>query len=301
MGPIVGIVGALALPNAASAAPITPTPSAGASSEIAPAPTPSPAMPEVPLVDVGGTQALWFIGLVTGAVALLWIIPLMYDTWQANKWRKDHQGKLLRTMIDGAGTLTVEEIRQIVSAMNAPARGTLGLTQTLLGLIISTFVGVAMISTLVSTAADSSDLRKTLVTALLSILATIAGFYFGARTAQTSTEQATRPPPPVRSDGPLPNGPDSAKTGGAEVGIETGKAGTAQTETAGAEPLVPAGAPMDEAQQAAPGQVVVAEDLAEDGVVGDDDVTHQEEDEDAEELAGDRVEYDLGDEKQGGA
>ena len=164
-------------------------------------------------MDVGGSQALWFIGLVTGAIALLWIIPLLYDTWQATKWRRENQGDLLKSMVDKmTGNVSVEEIRQIVSAMNAPARGTFGLTQTLLGLIIVTFVGVAMIATLVSTANDSSELRKTLVTALLSILATIAGFYFGARTAQTSTEQATHPPAPSpgHSDGGPDAGPDGA-------------------------------------------------------------------------------------------
>jgi IPT/TIG domain len=103
----------------------------------------------------------------------------------------------------------VGEIRQIVSAIDTQPRGTQGLTQSLLGLIIATFVGVAMIATLVSTATDSSDLRKTIVTALLSILGTITGFYFGARTAQTSAEKATRPPEsrPPRADAADGGGP----------------------------------------------------------------------------------------------
>jgi hypothetical protein len=249
------------------------------------------------LVDVGGTRALWFIGIVTGAIALLWIIPLIYDTWQANKWRRDHQGRLLETMIDRAGNLTVEEIRQIVSAMNAPARGTFGLTQTLMGLIITTFVGVAMIATLVSTAADSSDLRKTLVTALLSILATIAGFYFGARTAQTSTEQATRPPAPspVQPAPVGPDGPDRVMTDGGAAGTETDKNETTQPG------IVASGEPeKEETLLVPPDEAETADDQAEEGVVDDEDVTHQDEDEEAEELAGERVEYDLGDEKQRG-
>jgi hypothetical protein len=114
----------------------------------------------------------------------------------------------LNKMIGRAGTLSVEEIRQIVSAIDTQPRGTQGLTQSLLGLIVATFVGVAMIATLVSTAADSSDLRKTIVTALLSILGVIAGFYFGARTAQTAAEQATRPPES------RPSRPDATGGGG---------------------------------------------------------------------------------------
>ena len=58
------------------------------------------------------------------------------------------------------------------------------------------------------------------------------------------------------------------------------------------------------AQQAA-GQAVAAHpellaDQLEDGVATDDDVTHQEEDQDAEQLAGDAVEYDLDGDSKGG-
>jgi hypothetical protein len=150
--------------------------------------------PEIPIVNVAGNTALWFIGVLALIVALLWAIPLIYDIREANRWRRNYQAGLLNNMINRAGKLSVEEIRQIVSAIDTEPRGTQGLTRSLLALIVATFVGVAMIATLVSTAADSSDLRKTIVTALVSVLATVAGFYFGARTAQTSAEQATRPP-----------------------------------------------------------------------------------------------------------
>jgi IPT/TIG domain-containing protein len=160
-----------------------------------PAPTSTTTPPsEIPLENVAGYQALWFIGALALVVALLWAVPLIYDTREANRWRREDQARLLNNMINRAGRLSVEEIRQIVSAIDTQPRGTQGLTQSLLGLIVATFVGVALIATLVSTAADSSDLRKTIITALLSILGTIAGFYFGARTAQTAAEQATRPP-----------------------------------------------------------------------------------------------------------
>jgi hypothetical protein len=153
-------------------------------------------------VNVTGTGALVFIGVLALAVAILWFIPTLYDLRKADQWRSTRQNRLLEKMVDAASRdgLSVEDVRQIVSAMNTPPRGAQGLTQALLGLIITTLVGVAMVATLVSTAADSSDLRKTIITALLSILATIAGFYFGARTAQISSEQATRPPVP--SGGP---------------------------------------------------------------------------------------------------
>jgi hypothetical protein len=161
-----------------------------------PAPTDSPAT--TPLVHVQGNQALWFIGIVAGGVALLWFSLLFVDVRSTNRWRQKDQRELLDKMIDGArdkgGGLSVEEVRQLVSAMDRPPRGASGLTQSLLALTIVTLVGVAMVATLVSTGSDSTDQRKTIITSLLSITATITGFYFGARTAQTSNEQATKPP-----------------------------------------------------------------------------------------------------------
>ena len=173
---------------------------------------PTPSAPATPLVDVSGTGALVFIGVLALAVAILWFIPTLIDLRKANQWRADHQSKLLEHLVKAAGSngLSVDDLRQIVSAMNTPPRGTQGLTQALIGLMIITLVGVAMIATLVSTAADSSDLRKTIITALLSVLATIAGFYFGARTAQISSEQATHPPSPAgRPQTVAPGSPDA--------------------------------------------------------------------------------------------
>ena len=178
---------------------------------------PTPSAPATPLVDVSGTGALVFIGVLGLAVAILWFIPTLIDLRKANQWRSDHQSKLLEHLVKAAGSngLSVDDLRQIVSAMNTPPRGTQGLTQALIGLMIITLVGVAMVATLVSTAADSSDLRKTIITALLSVLATIAGFYFGARTAQNSSEQATHPPSPAGRPQTAPNGsPDAPSADG---------------------------------------------------------------------------------------
>lgn len=169
--------------------------------------TPSPE----PVVNVRGTGALVFIGAVTAGITLLWFVPLLLDTRQANRWRSVHQTEILRTMVDASirdNSLSVEDIRQIVSAMDQPPRGAAGLTQSLLALVIASLVAVALVLTLVSTSLDSGDLRKTIVTSLLSVLATIAGFYFGARTAQTSTERATRPPAAHRQQ------PDAPSRGG---------------------------------------------------------------------------------------
>lgn len=189
-------------------------------------PSPEPGQPgsTTPIVNVDGNQALWFIGIVAGAVALLWFSLLFFDLRATNKWRQEHQRPLIDKMIDGARDkregLSIDEVRQLVSAMDKPPRGSTGLTRSLLALTIVTLVGVALVATLVSTGGDAIDQRKTIVTSLLSITATITGFYFGSRTAQTSSEEASTPP-----DAPS-SGADGA-TGAAGAVGPVGPAGVA--------------------------------------------------------------------------
>jgi hypothetical protein len=208
-------------------------------------PSPSPTDPPstTPLVHVQGNQALWFIGIVAGGVALLWFSLLFFDVRSTNRWRRTDQRELLDQMIEGArdkgGGLSVEEVRQLVSAMDRPPRGTSGLTQSLLALTIVTLVGVAMVATLVSTGGDSIDQRKTIITSLLSITATITGFYFGARTAQTSNEQATKPPeasaaPQGPQGPPGAQGPPSAGTPSGDEGGPSAAVPSSATTAPGA-------------------------------------------------------------------
>jgi hypothetical protein len=121
-------------------------------------------------------------------------------------------------MVDAAARegngLSVEEVRQLVSAMDRPPRGASGLTSSLLALLIVFLVGIALFASLLSRGDASGDLRKTIITSLLAVLASISGFYFGARTAQTSTEQATKPPESRPNTGAMPH-PDGGRPGGA--------------------------------------------------------------------------------------
>ena len=175
---------------------------------------------DAPLNRVQGTGLLFWIAGLSLLIALLWFIPVFYDARQATKWRSGRQADILRELIDAASKdkrgLSVEDVRQLVSAMDRSPRGTQGLTSSLLALLIVLLVGIAMLVSLLSSDADSSDLRKTIVTSLLAVLATISGFYFGARTAQTSTEQATKPPEARgghNDNAPIPNRGGPGATG----------------------------------------------------------------------------------------
>src|SRR5215218_1909487 len=108
---------------------------------------------------------------------MLWFIPLIPDTRQVNAWRAKGQTDILNLLIQEAakGTpgLSVEEVRQLVSAMDPSPRGASGLTSSLLALLITFLVGVALFASLLSEGTDSDDLRKTIVTSRLAVLATI--------------------------------------------------------------------------------------------------------------------------------
>jgi hypothetical protein len=172
--------------------------------------SPAFAAPDVPFPNLSSSAALgWIVGLAL-FLALLWFLPILYDNRQANKWRAVRQAQIIDKMVDAAARegngLSVEEVRQLVSAMDRPPRGASGLTSSLLALLIVFLVGVALFASLLSRDAASGDLRKTIITSLLAVLASISGFYFGARTAQTSTEQATKPPESRPNSGaPRPN------------------------------------------------------------------------------------------------
>ena len=108
--------------------------------------------------------------------------------------------------------LSIDELRELSTMVQEPPSGVIGLTRALIALTVLTGVGMALVLTLISNAADAIDLRKTIVTSLLSILATIAGFYFGSRTSQDATNAATAassPPPPPSNGG---NGTTTGRT-----------------------------------------------------------------------------------------
>jgi hypothetical protein len=69
--------------------------------------------------------------------------------------------------------------------------------------MLITVVGVALGALLLSSSGDAGDLRKTLITSILTLLGTIVGFYFGTRAAETGTTQPPRPEPRRPSGRPL--------------------------------------------------------------------------------------------------
>lgn len=163
-----------------------------------------------PVISLGRTGQAVFIGVIIGVFAALWFVLILYDRISANR-RLNHFLPGLLQGVERRDTdhqLSAEQIKAITSAIREPATGARGLTRTTIALGLVTLVGVALVSLLVGNGNNASDLLKTVVTALTTALATVLGFYFGAKTASeaasskgdagATTPGLTKPGPPTQ-------------------------------------------------------------------------------------------------------
>jgi hypothetical protein len=161
-------------------------------------PSPSPPFPSAPrspspgpsvgLIGLEPGDAVVFVALCSLVVAALLAAAIVYDVRLAAQLqirRLNLVDKLADRFPDARGAAAM------VTSMRQPTRGVQGLTRSLIALTILTAVVLALAATLVSTAPEAAGLRQTVIASLLSVFATIVGFYFGARTAQTSADAAS--------------------------------------------------------------------------------------------------------------
>jgi IPT/TIG domain len=178
---------AYALSQASTTSP--PSTNAPTSTTLSTSTTATTTAPAAPLLDVHGTGALWLIGVVVIVVAGIAFAPTIVDAWRAATWRTTLTNELTSEMHQGR--ISHGDLRTLLGAIAEP-RGVRGLTRSLIALLVVVLATFALAVTAFSGAPDAIDLRKTIVTSLLTVLATVAGFYFGSRTAQTSAEDARR-------------------------------------------------------------------------------------------------------------
>jgi hypothetical protein len=180
-------------------------------SGVALAQTTTTVAPAGPVVDLEGPQAIAVVIAIGLGVALMWVVPFWMDARRAYRLR-DQAIKLIGGQLLEAAKkngLTVTELRELLGTIGEPATGQRGLTRALMAFTIITIVGVALIAVLLSNSSDAGDLRKTIITSLLAVLATIIGFYFGTRAAETATEAAATPPTAPQ---PVPPASDTEST-----------------------------------------------------------------------------------------
>jgi hypothetical protein len=206
--------------------------------------TTTTAAPAGPVIDLKGPQAIALVIAIGLGIAIMWVVPFWMDARRAYRLR-DQAIKLIGGQLLEAAKkngLTVAELRELLGTIGEPATGQRGLSRALMAFTVITIVGVALIAVLLSSSSDASDLRKTIITSLLAVLATIVGFYFGTRAAETATEApATQAPSPQAPESPTP-GPDTTAPG--PTGVDGTGATDKETVTSGDE----AGAPSIDEQ-----------------------------------------------------
>jgi hypothetical protein len=153
-----------------------------------------------PAIDLDDDNTILFVALLVGGLAVLLFLPLLANLLASYRLQRNQQRFLEH--LSKEGQLKGRELTTVVQSyerVTPPCGGssssessspTQSMTTSLLALAILVLVALALVVMLLAGSSDAGDLRKTIITALLSILATIGGFYFGARTAQVSAAQA---------------------------------------------------------------------------------------------------------------
>ena len=150
--------------------------------------TTAPTNTPVQVLELQGTGAMVFLVVVGLALVAVWFIPVLLDARRAYRLRRDvisflREDAMRLVARDG---LTMDELKALLRTIGEPATGQRGLARALMALSITAIVGVVAFALLLSSAADAADLRKTVVTALLSVLGVVVGFYFGSRSVESA-------------------------------------------------------------------------------------------------------------------
>jgi hypothetical protein len=160
-----------------------------------------------PGLNLSGSGAEGFVFAIVGVLVLVIFFPVVYSALSATRVQHRQQ-RFVRRLLNppwwarGGPTLSAADLTSVLEAYGKlqcdpqtddQTSGGQSLTTSLIALATLALVGLALVLLFVSSSSDAADLRKTIITALLSILASISGFYFGARTAQVSAKQAQNP------------------------------------------------------------------------------------------------------------
>lgn len=169
------------------------------------APSPSPTAPDaqetgptgIPLAEVDPDTALLLVLLGSIGVALIWLVPMVWDLSRSYRALAEVRGQITTRFLNQAtrDRLTPEELRLLLRELSRPPRGYPGLARSLMAFTVITIVAVSQLGLSFFNIAGAEDLRKTIVNSLLAVFASIAGFYFGTRAGQSERSDPVAAPP----------------------------------------------------------------------------------------------------------
>jgi hypothetical protein len=167
-----------------------------ASSAAAQTPTSTPSQSQDSPKVSGWVVAMAFIAFLIFIAAWFWPIR------EQNRRTQNMQERMFRVLEQrfssdeseegGRQRLTAEEFRDLMVAVGQIPSSQGNLDRSLMAFAVLTLFAVAFSALLVSDVADAPDLRKTAMTGLINVIATIIGFFFGARTAESRGEDRSR-------------------------------------------------------------------------------------------------------------
>lgn len=163
----------------------------------------------VKLIDLTPGNAMVLVILGSLGVGFVWFVPMLYDMHRSYKRQMRAWESLATSYLERAGQEpSLPELRLLLPQISKPPRGMPGLTRSLFAFTVLTVIAVSQLGLTFFNIEGAADLRKTIVTSLLSVFASITGFYFGQRGSQQEEGTPSQPPPK-----PKPGGSPDATAG----------------------------------------------------------------------------------------
>lgn len=170
----------------------------------------------VKLVDLTPGNAMVLVILGSIGVGAVWFIPMLYDMRKSYKRQVVAWESLAAKYLEQAGDEpSLAELRLLLPQISKPPRGVPGLTRSLFAFTVLTVIAVSQLGLTFFNIEGAADLRKTIVTSLLSVFASITGFYFGQRGSQHEDDVQPLPDPKLGPAPAAPKPPEPHKPGDA--------------------------------------------------------------------------------------
>jgi hypothetical protein len=130
--------------------------------------------------------------LLVGGLAVILVLAAVVPLYVSERRVSQRQDRMIALLTRAIETEVApaqagDRPSQLLDAIRHPG-DIRGFTRGLIALLIVAIIGVGLAVAMISAADDSPDIRKTIITSLTTVLATLAGFYFGSKSASNTPE-----------------------------------------------------------------------------------------------------------------